>query len=350
MNFLKACEATRNYGCRIRRFAMNGIDMLSLENDCIKVTVSVGKGADIVELLDKKTDTDLLWHSFNEQKNAFGLQSVNQASGNFFDAYAGGWQELFPTYGDNTTYEGAEIGIHGEACLYPWSVDVLEDTPERIAVKLSLRTVRTPFLLEKELSLELHRSVLSMRQKVTNLSPTERDFMWGHHPAFGYPFLNEYVQLRFHGTPRVTVPQATAIPESPFDTETDGVWPMLPDRNGKPFDLSRAHAPEEKLYTECFVSELADGWYELFNTEKHIGIRMSWDKSVFPYVWIWGMYCGFNDYPWYGRAYTLGVEPWSTVPADYQAASKNKKTLVLGPGESLESKLEAEIVTEQKEG
>lgn len=349
MTFLEACQATRNYGCRIRRYEMNGIEMLSMENDLIKTVISVGKGADIVELVDKQSDTDLLWHSFTEQKNAFRLQSVNQSAGNFFDAYAGGWQELFPTYGDNTVYEGAEIGIHGEACIYPWTAEVLEDIPERIRVRFSLKTARTPFALEKELSLTLGSRALSMKQKVTNLSPVERDFMWGHHPAFGYPFLDENVKIRFHGTPKVTVPAATALPQSPFDQAAEGTWPVLMDRDGKPFDLSRAHAPEEKLYTEAYVSELEDGWYELFNTRKKIGIRMSWNKEVFPYVWIWGMYCGFDDYPWYGRAYTLGVEPWSTVPADYQVASARGLTMKLGPGASLASELCAEIVTEEED-
>ena len=44
---------TRNYGCRMRRYLLNGVDMLSLENQCLKVVLALGKGADIVELVSR---------------------------------------------------------------------------------------------------------------------------------------------------------------------------------------------------------------------------------------------------------------------------------------------------------
>ena len=41
---------------------------------------------------------------------------------------------------------------------------------------------------------------------------------------------------------------------------------------------------------------------------------------IFPYLWIRGLYGGIETYPWYGRAYVMAVEPWSTMPADYNGA------------------------------
>ena len=41
---------TRNYGCRIRRYSQNGVEMASLENNRIKLVIALGKGADIVEI------------------------------------------------------------------------------------------------------------------------------------------------------------------------------------------------------------------------------------------------------------------------------------------------------------
>ncbi len=346
MSFETACEHNRNYGCRLRRYVQNGIEMLSLENRRLKAVLSLGKGADIVELLHKPTDTEFLWHSFNEQKNLFHAQTQNSAAGNFFEGYAGGWQELFPTYGDNTVYEGAEIGIHGEACLYPWDCRVLEDTPDCVSVELSLRTVRTPFLLRKTVTLRGDAAKLEIAQVVTNVSDAPRDFMWAHHPAFGYPFLDASVELRLPGHPKVTVPEETALPESPFDRAVTGRWPFVTGRGGAEIDLRPAHAADEKLYMEYYISELDEPRYELVNRGKGLGIRMEWDGETFPYLWIWGMYCGMDGYPWYGRAYTLGVEPWSTVPADYQKASKNHETLVLGPGETRTARISAELFEE----
>ena len=119
MHHSEACQHARNYGCRLRRYLWDGVEMLSLENRLLKVVFALGKGADIVEFLHKPTDTDVMWHSFNQLKNIKHISTVAAEAGNFLDSYAGGWQELFPTYGGDAAYCGAHIDIHGEACIYP---------------------------------------------------------------------------------------------------------------------------------------------------------------------------------------------------------------------------------------
>jgi len=190
MEHMESYLHTRNYGCRLRRYIWNQMEMLSLENQVIKVTLALGKGADIVEFVHKATDVDFLWHSFNPLQTIRHIPTVGAAGGSFLDAYAGGWQELFPTYGAPANFHGGEIGIHGEACIYPWACRVLADTPECVEVLLSLRTVRSPFLLEKRVKLLENDGTLYLHQKVTNLGATEQGFMWGHRPAFGFPFLD----------------------------------------------------------------------------------------------------------------------------------------------------------------
>ena len=234
--------------------------------------------------------------------------------------YAGGWQELFPTYGGDAAYCGAHIGIHGEACIYPWDCKVLQDTPECVEVLLSLRTIRTPFLLEKTVCLQGDDATLYLHQKVTNLGAVKQQFMWGHHPAFGFPFLDDSVRLHVTGAPTLTVPAGTISHRCPFDRETVGTWPTLPGKDGREIDMSRAYRSEDRLYIEYALSDLTEGSYELVNHNTDLGIRLNWDKMIFPYLWIWGLYGGIETYPWYGRAYVMAVEPWSTMPADYNGA------------------------------
>lgn len=343
--------SNRDYGCRVRRFQMDGVEMASLENSRLKAVLALGKGADIVELLYKPTDTDFLWHSFNRLQNITHQSSIAPGDGNFLDSYSGGWQELFPTYGEETHYRGGQIGVHGEACLYPWTCAVTEDTPSCVQLKLTLRTIRTPFLLEKTLTLREDAPRLEIHQKVTNLGSTEQEFMWGHHPAFGRPFLDGNVRLRLDGRPTVTVPGNVAgAPNCPFAEETSGPWPTLPGRGGVPVDMSRAYPPREKRYMEYLISGLEAGKYELVNPEKGLGLRMRWDIGVFPYLWIWGLYCGLEDYPWYGRAYVMGVEPWSSFPGSYDAARRAGTTLHLAPGAAMETDISAEAFLTQTSG
>ena len=339
---------TRNYGCRYRRYFLNDIEMLSLENTKIKVVFALGKGADIVEFMHKPTDVDFMWHSFNELKHVKQVSTVAAGSGNFMDSYAGGWQELFPTYGAGTQYHGGQIGVHGEACLYPWNCTIVTDTPEYVEAVLSLRTVRSPFLLEKRISIQEGSSALTMEQKVTNLSVNEMDFMWGHHPAFGFPFLDESVEIRVKGDPTVTVPAGTVGGKNcPFDKETTGVWPNLPDKNGVLIDMSKARGSDEKVYMEYGISDLKEGKCEVVSHNKGLGMRMQWDPEIFRFIWIWGLYHGLEEYPWYGRSYVLGVEPWSSMPANYTVAKENDTLLHLAAGESIKTKFVAEIFEEK---
>lgn len=335
---------TRNYGCRIRRYVQNGIRMVALENQLIKVVFAQDKGTDITELVYKSMDVDCMWHSFNELQNINHIATKAPSNGNFLDSYAGGWQELFPTYGGAAMYQGGEIGVHGEACIYPWECEILEDTIECVKVKFSLRTVRTPFLLEKTVWLCENSAKLSMHQKVTNLGDVPLDFMWGHHPAFGWPFVDERTRLYLKGAPTVTVPQwVTKQNNCPFAEETTGVWPVLKDKNGNNMDMSRAYAHEDKIYMEYGLSGLQEGRYELVNEEMGLGVRMSWDVNLFRYLWIWGMYCGHESYPWYGRAYTMAVEPWSCMPGDLEAAREAGEALHLEAGKSMETDISAEL-------
>ncbi|MCI8526288.1 MAG: aldose 1-epimerase [Oscillospiraceae bacterium] len=334
---------TRNYGCRLRRYTWNQVEMLSLENQAVKVVLALGKGADIVEFVHKATDVDCMWHSFNELKNINHIPSVSARGGSFLDAYAGGWQELFPTYGAPADFRGGEIGIHGEACIYPWDCRALTDTPECVEVLLTLRTIRSPFLLEKRVKLLENDPTLYLHQRVTNLGSTEQAFMWGHHPAFGFPFLDESVRIRLPGRPTVTVPQGTIAHRCPFDRETTGPWPGLPGKDGREVAMDRAYAPGDRLYMEYAVSDLAEGRFELVNRNRGLGVRFTWDKAVFRYLWVWGLYCGIDEYPWYGRSYVLAVEPWSSMPGDYEAAKADGSLLRLPAGASMETELNAEI-------
>ncbi len=335
---------TRNYGCRIRHYTYNNVEMLSMENQKIKLVISVGKGADIVEFVHKPSDTDFMWHSFNELKNINHIPTVSAKAGNFLDSYSGGWQELFPVYGGDAIYHGAELGIHGEACIYPWVCDVITDEPECIEVKLTLRTIRSPFLLEKHIKLLEDDSTMYMTQKITNLGCNKMDFMWGHHPAFGFPFLDDSVKLHLKGTPHTLVPGYTITKNCPFDKETEGAWPYLPDKNGEAYDLSRVRSAKDKILIQYLISDLEEGKYELINHKKNLGIRMSWDPEIFRYLWVWALYSGLEEYPWYGRSYVFAVEPWSSAPGrNYDDAKKAGTLLHLEPGKSIETSLQAQL-------
>lgn len=86
---------------------------------------------------------------------------------------------------------GAELGRHGEVVLLPWDWEIIEDSPSRVSVRFWVRTVRMPFTLERLMFLNSNQAVLNFDEVLTNDGGEELPYMWGHHPAFGEPFLDQ---------------------------------------------------------------------------------------------------------------------------------------------------------------
>ena len=169
----------RNFGCRIREFRFHGLRCVSLENQTLRVSVVADKGADIYEFLHKPTDTEFLLRTpLGLQALGPVLPTIQLREGNFTDFYEGGWQELFPVAGDfPAEHKGAQFGQHGEVALLPWSYRIEEDSPERVAVKFTVITSRTPFLLERTMILEDDAPVLKLRERVVNEGDETLEFM-----------------------------------------------------------------------------------------------------------------------------------------------------------------------------
>jgi hypothetical protein len=95
-----------------------------------------------------------------------------------------------------------------------------------------------------------------------------------------------------------------------------------------------------------FILDLSGGWYALSNDALGLGFGLSWPLEVFPCVWLWQELRGTLDYPWYGTAYVMGVEPHTSCPADGLAAAVARgNARTLDPGEGIEAALTAVLFT-----
>lgn len=331
--------------CQIHnQIPINGVPGVSLENDRVRIVVLTGKGTDILEFKDKASGADVLfktpWGVKNPQTY---VQDTPERSAPFMDFYPGGWQELFPNAGSTCQYKGAEFGFHGEICKVPWESAVLEDNPQQVAVRFWVRTVRAPFLVEKTLRLKTGQAALEIEETVSNEGAEPMDFMWGHHPAFGAPFLDEHCRLF---APAGGVETAHALParqllqpETGFDT-----FPKVRTHDGEDFDLSRMWSPAARFTHLSYLIGLKDGWYCLVNEKTRLGFALRWDLQVFRYLWLWQEFCGTSQYPWWGRGYVTGIEPHSSIPGQgLEKAIERGTQLKLAPGKSLSTRLCASL-------
>ncbi len=334
-------SAYRNHSCRLHQYHCRGQRLLFLENDLLRVGVLVDKGADIFEFLFKPTDTDVMLHT-PQGIRAPTVQSVaSTAWGSFLDYYEGGWQEILPNGGPPCTYKGVEFGLHGEISTIPWQYRIAMDTVEAVQVTLDVRPFRSPFHLRKSLTLRRGEPILEIEETLENEGGEPMELMWGHHPAFGAPFLSPSC--------RVDLPEGELLVEVFEDGSGTRIaqsgrhrWPTVPDAQGAPIDFSRPDAPGTGHEDLGYLVNLPEGWYAITNQAMEVGFALRWSLDVFPYLWIWRQFNQAAGYPWYGRVYTMALEPWSSYPsAGLANAIDNGTACLLEPGQSLQASLRA---------
>ncbi len=313
----------RNWGCRMKTdLHVRGWRAASLENELLRVTVLPEKGSDIIEFLHKPTDMDFCWFT------DVGLRRADEARGaHFIDQYAGGWNEVFPNGGPDSEYRGARYTQHQEVAVLPWEAVVAEDTPERVTLQLTVRTVRSPFRAVKRLTLVRGEARLYLEEEITNEGRVEHHAMWGHHLAYGAPFLEPGC--------RVEMPPGTRVIPHPGGEAV--AWP-----DGAAHDLSiiaERGAPSGICYLQ-----VPEGYYRLVHPGRGLAAEVRWDAGALPYCWFWQEYGATEGYPWYGRHYNIGLEPFSSYPTNGLAeAVQNGSALLFQPGETKRLRLSVSV-------
>lgn len=325
----------RNWGARVREFEWLGLPALTLENELLRVGVLAGRGSDVFELLYKPQDLDFAWLTDR------GFSPADT----FIDGYGGGWQEILPNGGAPSSYAGASFEQHDEVSLLPWDYELVEDAEDRVVVRLTVACAKTPLRLVKDLRLDAGSPRLELAETVVNDGAVPVRLMWGHHLAFGAPFLTPGDRVLLPDGVE-GIPHAEALNEAgrrvagePF------TWPHALSPDGAELDLSvlpPAGAPSEIVYLTGFPER---AWYEVGRDE--LRFRVTWDARVMPYLWFWQEFGRTVGYPWYGRHWNIGLEPFSSYPTNGLAeAVANGTALELAPGERRAFSLAAEVVAD----
>jgi hypothetical protein len=309
----------RNWGARVHAdVRLRGYTAAVLENEFLRVTVLPGRGGDVVEFLHKPTDSDFC--TFLPQ----GLRPADEARGlDFMAAYYGGWQEVFPSGGPPCDYAGVHFDQHAEVALLPWSFRVIEDQPSAVAVELEVCCVQAPFRLRRQMRLQAGKPELCVRCAATNQGAVTHPAMWGLHLAFGPPFGRPGCRLELPAGARLLGEGSADVLEV----------------------LRRAPQPGEPTRVE-YLTGFARGAYRLLSPDGQIGLQVAWDARLLPYLWCWREAGGSRTFPWYGRAYVFGLEPFSSHPnGGLAAAVANGSALLFQPGESRTLEWSVGVVT-----
>ena len=313
-----------------------GVRAVALENDHVLVTVLPDKGADIYQWVHKKSGVDVLWKSpWGLRRPGAGIPSSFDSGVTWIEWYPGGWQVLFPSGGGPCTYKGVELNFHGEASTIFWDVADLASNDREAWVRLTARLARSPFTLVREMVLLKSSSSFLLRETVRNDGGEPMDYMWGHHPAFGAPFLSGDCRIDTNATTMTADPNSDP-PGSVMERGQRYDWPVV-DLEGVTTDLSVVPGEDASRSSMGYFDGYGDiAWYGITNTQLGIGAGLAWRRDDFPYAWFWQELHGSAGFPWYKAAYVMAIEPNTTWPGQglENAIEQTGTHRTLQPGES----------------
>jgi galactose mutarotase-like enzyme len=322
-----------------------GMKIIWMENDFLKIGILAGRGSDIFEFRYKPLDLDFMLRLPKEIHNPQQIFSQMRDTPNQFeDYYYGGWQEILPN-SPGFTYRGASLGQHGEISLTPWKHAIKKNSIEKISVTLYTRPLRIPIRIEKTLTMVYDEATLYIEENLVNESKTKLDVIWGHHVAFGLPFLKDGIEIETNATKFFSDP--IIANQRRFEPGNETTWPKAININGEE-DMANHIPPEsDPPYRDLsYLYGFEDkSYYILKNTAKSIGFKLDWDASLFKYVWLWQERYATQDAPWWGNAYAVALEPWTSMwKADPEKAINDGEWLTIDKDEVITTKLQASIV------
>jgi galactose mutarotase-like enzyme len=297
-----------------------GMECLRLENEHLALEILPELGAKIHRIVDKARDEDVLWHAprITPHTVPFGA--------NFDDHWSGTWDEVFPGGVAAVNRHGDAIPYMGELWTQHARWHVEESSEQRVVLVFSILTPITPARWQRRLTLEAGSSAIRLDYRIENVGLRPFDFNFGLHPAQAVSPAH-----------RIDVPARLGE----VDEDGGGVlgrngetyeWPMLGE-----LDVRRVLGPEALDFTLHYLTDLTDGWLACTDTTARRGFGLTFDRTVFPVVWMWLSYGGFRG------AYHAVVEPWTGYPSSLPDAVTAGRARSLAPSEAFETSISAVV-------
>ena len=317
-------------------YSRRGIETIFLENSAMRVEVLSGKGGDITEIRDKRTDVNILFEvPFEWRVPSDGPVGAPDAVAAFEDHYPGGWQSILPNAGGPSSNMGATLAQHGESSIIPWQYSIREK-PNEITVQLEASLTRYPFSLNRNISLRKDDPTLYVNETVTNEGNIPIQYSWLEHIALGKPLIGPDAEFEVDcgwvmADPDHDHCNRRINPGASFD------WPG--DEAG--IDLQTFPGPNSKVFDLFVMGDVSQGKYTVRNPTIDLGVTVAYDNCLFEYLWYWGAFNGHDESPFFGRNYNVGLEPATSCPiiGGLDGAIENETANVLEAGESIETEV-----------
>jgi hypothetical protein len=284
----------------VRRDVVAGFDVLVLENSRVRASVIPSLGGRMWELHDLVRGRQWIWHREDVQLAA------SQSGSSYDDAWAGGWEELFPNDAP-ADFEGRTLPDHGEWWSTAWRVAEVIEGAEAI-VRLAADTQIRKTSCVKEFRLGADSDTIHVSYRIESRETEAFHFLFKQH----FP-------VALSPSCEIVLPGGTVTVVDPsFGTMLPGTgpfaWPLAQGVDGCDVDL-RVVPPRSMEEREfVYVSELPESWCGVDDVMHGASIRMQYDQRAMPFLWLFLTYGGWRD------CYTAVLEPCTNMPKDLAEA------------------------------
>jgi hypothetical protein len=286
----------------------DGVLLVCLESDFLKVEVAPGVGGRVISLVEKSTGHEFLWRNKNLRLQPMPAGSVYDP--NFFGCI----DELLPN-DIPETIDGIECPDHGELWTTPLS---WQATGERLLLRGKLPKFGLSYQREMWLSPDSPR--LELGSRLSNETSEPRHFLWKLHAALAVE-AGDIIECPARKACVVDLAWSRRRTLAPFD------WPIIEG------EAANIIPPRDGTMDFFYLYELPAGRAAWRRPSRGIIFSYEFDAALFPYTWLFASYGGFDSH------YTIILEPCTAMPMSVNVATEKKQCSLLGPGQSLQTKV-----------
>jgi hypothetical protein len=301
--------------------------MIVLECDGTVAIIDPTHGGEILDLIGSQGERPLGRPPFAYSPQESG--DLDEPT--WTDRYRGGWQLVAPNAGTPSVVDGDRHGFHGGASVAEWSVIAHESHTVTLYVENHGLGFTRRYALEQS-RMRIETSVDALVEP--------RPLVAVEHVVVGVQILDPEVSL-------------DVSPGIAFEIEEpDGSLPLPTEAPAYPEVLMLDGAIErmgswrlDDVGAQTFaVSEMPEGWAHVRNRATGEGLRLTWDVSVLPHMWVWHENRSSGG-PWRHATELLGIEP-AMVPHSIglDGARESGHATIVVPGEPVSWWIEAELI------
>ena len=285
---------------------------VSIENDDIRVTV-LEEGGHIAEILDKRSGINPLWTPpwpSIEPSTYARAKHPEYGAGSDAVLLAGimGHNLCVDIFGGPSDEEAAAgLAPHGEASVVRYDVRYDLDVTAR---SMSMEALLPLAQLRIERRLDLRDRVVSVRERLENLTACDRPIGWTQHVTLGPPFLQKGVTEFRASATRSKVFEQTFGAHDELIAGAEFDWPLAPRIGGGTVDLRVcSQSPASSGYTAHLMDlNREDAFFVAFSPAARLAFGYVWKRRDFPWLGIWQENYSRAQAPWNGATLTCGME------------------------------------------